>query len=63
MLLAAWLMFFLQWWNHRQWRALLRRLPAVRQRMREELCLDCRVGEPHACQFITEAEWAEGQPQ
>lgn len=47
----------------RKWRRLLRRLPRVRanirQHIREELCLDCRVGEPHACAFMTEAEYAE----
>lgn len=63
MLLAALILFFLQWWNDRQWKALLKRLPAVRarirERIREELCLDCAAGEPHACRLVTEEEWAE----
>ena len=46
----------------RKWVHLLSRLPRVRAniraRIREELCLDCRVGEPHACPFMSEAEYA-----
>jgi hypothetical protein len=59
LMLIAFLVLILQLYNDYQWRGLLKRLPLVRQNMRqkmlEELCLDCRVGEPHMCQFYN---WA-----
>lgn len=62
MVAAGLILFFMGWWNDRQWKKLMERLPYVRarirQRMREELCLDCQVGEPHVCRLITEADYA-----
>jgi hypothetical protein len=59
MALAAMVIFIIQLWNDYQWKKLLKRLPLVRQNMREkmleELCPDCKVGEPHMCQFYN---WA-----
>jgi len=59
----AWGVLGLQIWQARQWKRLMQRLPRVRAniraRMREELCLDCCVGEPHACRLMSEEEYTE----
>lgn len=56
-------LFLLQVIQDRKWKHLMRQLPRVRanirQRIREELCLDCKVGEPHACMFMAEDEYAD----
>lgn len=59
MILIAILILILQLYNDYQWKKLMKRLPLVRQHMRErmleELCPDCKVGEPHVCPFYN---WA-----
>ena len=63
LVLLAVFLFAVQIVEDRKWVRLLARLPRVRanirQRIREEMCLDCRVGEPHACSFMSEAEYAD----